>query len=246
MTGRITRRWRWFKTSRQAQIAAWLLLSVTIPSTRGDDSPLTVADLADYRRSLIARDSEPVPRLLRFRELWDHPTKYAGVRVQVEGRIVRRFLQGAFGTFPPLVEAWAVTPSGDPFCWVYPAPKDGASTPPVQESVRFVGTYLKRIRYQGGDTERLAPLIVGPRPPSSPPRPTRPPVVRSRNAVNDWILGISGAGVVIAVLVWQHLRKPVSSTFSHEPGAAYLFDPPLFQDGDQEGSNDEKCAGPTC
>ncbi|SIN81699.1 hypothetical protein SAMN05444166_1063 [Singulisphaera sp. GP187] len=220
---------RWFGTPRQARLVTGLLLGSVIPWARADDAPLAVADLAAYRRALIARDAEPAPALIRFRELWDHPARYEGARVQVEGRIVRRFRQGAFGTFPPLVEAWAVTASGDPFCWVYPAPNPKAESPTVRENVRFVGTFLKRIRYQGADVERLAPLIVGPRPPASPPRTARPPVLRSGNAVNDWILGIAGAAVVIAVLAWQHLRKPVSRTTSFEPGPAPQFDSPLSE-----------------
>ena len=237
---------RWLRTSRQARLLTCLLLGFALPSTQGDDSPLAVADLADYRRALMARDSELAPAVIRYRELWDHPAKYAGARVQVEGRVVRRFRQGAFGTFPPLVEAWAVTPSGDPFCWVYPAPKDEAATPTVQEDVRFVGTYLKRIRYQGADVERLAPLIVGPRPPSLPRRPARPPVVRSGNAVNEWILGIASAAVVIAVIAWQYLRKPVSRTSNLECGPIPQFDSPPSETPAQDGSNDEKCAGPAC
>ena len=59
--------------------------------------------------------------MVGFRELWDHPETYRGRRVQVEGRVVRRFRQGAFGTFPPLDEVWAVSPAGDPFCLVFPA-----------------------------------------------------------------------------------------------------------------------------
>lgn len=226
------------RMSQHVRLLACLLLGLANASTQGDDSPLALTDLADYRRALVARGSERAPALIRFRELWDHATKYEGTRVQVEGRIVRRFRQGAYGTFPPLVEAWAVTPSGDPFCWVYPAPRDDTTAPSGQENVRFVGTYLKRIRYQGADVERLAPLIVGPRPPSFPRRVARPAVVRSRNAVNDWVLGLACAAVVVAVIAWQALRRPVSRPSSLEWGPAPQFEPPPSDTHTQDVSSD--------
>lgn len=233
---------RWLRPPRFAGLVTCLLLGSLLPWARSDDSPLALTDLADYRRALVARDEEPTPALIHFRELWDHPAKYAGTRIQVEGRIVRRFRQGAFGTFPPLVEAWAVTPSGDPFCWVYPALKEKAPTPSpaVQENVRFVGTYLKRIRYQGADVERLAPLIVGPHSPTSPHRAARPPVVRSGTTVNDWLLGLTVAVVAIAIIAWQHLKKPVPRMSSREWGADPVFDSPPSENPVQDGSNDER------
>src|SRR6185437_9218161 len=92
-----------------------------------------------------------------------HPDRYQGRRVQVEGRLVRRFRQDAIGKFPALVEAWAVSPAGDPFCLVFPA--TAGKSEPGPATVRFEGTFLKLIRYQGGDVARLAPLLVGPQAP---------------------------------------------------------------------------------
>ena len=111
--------------------------------------------------------------MVGFRELWNHPTTYQGRRVQVQGRLVRRFRQGSFGTFPPLEEAWVFSPAGDPFCLVFPAPRDLGETkaetktkmPGAAGSVRFAGTFLKLLEYQGADGPRRAPLIVGPAPP---------------------------------------------------------------------------------
>ena len=89
--------------------------------------------------------------------------------MQVEGRVVRVFRQGAVGSFPPLVEAWLATPAGDLLCVEFPRDesperKDGAFEP--SRPVTFTGTFLKTIRYSAGDQSRLAPLIVGDRPPA--------------------------------------------------------------------------------
>lgn len=238
------------RSSRLTRRAACLVLATVITSgtlarAQEDSSPLSLSDLADYRRALVARDAKPVPPLIRFRELWDHPSKYAGTRVQVEGRVVRQFRQGAFGTFPPLVEAWAVTPTGDPFCWVYPAPSETAPipAPSLQENVRFVGTYLKRIRYQGADVARLAPLIVGPLPPTSTSpiatsrRSAQRPTLRSGHALADWLLALIVAAVAIAIIAWQHLRKPVPRATNPALEPAPQFESPGSSSPEQERPN---------
>jgi len=191
-------------------------------------SDLALADLAAYRAAL---DGKPAgaATAVTFRALWEHPETYQGRRVRVEGRVARRFRQGAFGTFPPLVEAWAVTPAGDPFCLVFADPSPGVDGPaaapaPVPgASVGFEGVFLRQIRYPGSDTARLAPLIVGDRPPTvtaaaapepgPAPGPDRARVgpatgVWGRFSRLDWALGIGAAVVVVWVLVFQHLRRP--------------------------------------
>ncbi len=190
-----------------------------------DHSELTVADLAAYRVALTetsTSDTPPVP--ITFRDLWSHPETYQGRRVQVEGRIVRRFRQGAFGTFPPLVEAWAVTPTGDPFCLVFPDPGAGDRTTPASTtSVRFAGTFLKRIRYQGGDMPRLAPLIVGPRPPVALARPSDPAEVRQKNP--SWLdgpIGLVITALVALILARQCLRRPVRRPLDRDPPPDFL------------------------
>ena len=140
------------------------------------ESQLGLADLTAYRAALSgkattdgAKGSGP-PRSVTFRDLWNHPETWSGRRVQVEGRIVRLFRQDAVGSFPALVEAWLVTPAGDLFCVEFPRDerperKDEASEP--GRPVKFTGTFLKTIRYAAGDQARLAPLIVGDRPPAA-------------------------------------------------------------------------------
>lgn len=166
---------------------AWLM---------ADDAALSLADLEAYRLALSAHPASSAP-LVRFRDLWDHSETYVGRPVRVEGRIARLFRQPKIGGFPPLVEAWVVSPAGDPFCLVFPQ-QEGATLPQIGVSVAFSGTFLKRIKYHGADTDRLAPLIVGPVVPSGPTLPAdrRASLVNERLADGRWGLAgcRSGAG----------------------------------------------------
>jgi hypothetical protein len=96
-----------------------------------DDSAmqqLTLADLAAYREAVsgtaTAADSRAgaPPVAVSFKDLWNRPELFRGHRVTVQGRIVRTFRQGSVGSFPALEEAWITSPSGDPFCIVFPRP----------------------------------------------------------------------------------------------------------------------------
>jgi hypothetical protein len=135
--------------------------------------------------------------------------------VQVTGRIARSFHQSAIGGFPALMEAWLSTPAGDLLCVVFPA----EAGPKVGESVNFTGTFLKSIRYAGGDQARLAPLIVGNRPPE--PVRAEPPVGPSVSGPGStpegpaqsksgssfaWAAGLLAAFIAAGLLAWHHLR----------------------------------------
>ena len=75
--------------------------------------PLGLADLPEYRAALEpGSGSEGPAAAVGFRDLWDHPERYRGRRVQVEGRIVRRFRQEAVGTFPAADGVWVVAAVG--------------------------------------------------------------------------------------------------------------------------------------
>jgi hypothetical protein len=199
------------------------VLVAVIPGLAADDGALTVADLAAYRAALSGREkAQEPPAVIGFRELWDHPATYQGRRVQIQGRLVRRFRQGSFGTFPPLEEAWVFSPAGDPFCLVFPAARDRAGgeaerkakTPGAVGSVRFAGTFLKLLEYQGADGPRRAPLIVGPAPPipvtvaldqrKQQTRLAERPLTRL-----DWTIALAAAVAVALVLAHQHLRRPI-------------------------------------
>ncbi|MGP0067329.1 MAG: hypothetical protein ACLQGP_27510 [Isosphaeraceae bacterium] len=228
------------------------------------DDQLSLADLAGYRAALSgkataddARPSDP-PLRLGFRDLWDRTDAHRGRRVTVRGRVARIFRQGPVGSFPALVQVWIFSPAGDPFCLVFPRASDEATGrqqttkaeakgdrepdnrpgPTSQfgpgHTVRFTGTFLKMVRYAGGDGERLAPLIVGDRPPA--PAPTEaggpgehpsksakvlPPIaVENRDGDLDrwgwspasWGLAATLAMIAAVILARQHLRAaPVRS-----------------------------------
>jgi hypothetical protein len=209
-----------------------ILTALAVPAAADEESGLTLSDLAPYRSALEGK-AEPTggPAVaVTFRELWDHPERYQGRRVRVEGRIARRFRQGAYGTFPPLVEAWAVSPAGNPYCLVFPAsrvnavePKAGGPDAVPGASVRFEGTYLKRVRYHGGDSERLAPLIVGDRPPVvTTPAPVRKPGDDPGPSDGgwtrlEWMIGLIAAAFVALALARRHLRAPTRRPLRREP-----------------------------
>jgi hypothetical protein len=224
---------------RRSVASLWLfVLGFCARADAGDDRgepALSLSDLAPYRAALEGKPAGPAESVT-FRELWDHPERHQGRRVRVEGRVVRRFRQEAFGTFPPLVEAWAVSPAGDPFCLIFPAPTgpSGPGTDPAPgASVRFEGTFLRRLRYQGGDTDRLAPLIVGDRPPSvtsAAPRPGNPlnfSPNEGRRARVDWAIGLVAAVFVALVLAYRHTQAPPRRP--QKPGRD-LEPPPEFVD----------------
>jgi hypothetical protein len=221
------------------------LLALSTASGADDLSPkLTIADLAAYRAALSEpRGAAEVPQTVGFRALWNHPATYQGHRVRVQGRLVRRFRQGSFGTFPPLEEAWVVSPAGDPFCLVFPASGDTseakaktrATTPggTGQGPVRFTGTFLKLLEYQGADGMRLAPLIVGPAPPL--PVAGAAPAAPESNAPwgaetrLDWAIALAAAMVVAAVLAQKHMRRPAQPLkvdLESTPAPLFDDDPP--------------------
>jgi hypothetical protein len=231
---------------------------------------LNLADLAGYRVALSgkptaddAKANDP-PVLVVFKDLWNRPDQYRGRRVTIEGRVERIFRQGLVGSFPPLAEVWVTAPAGDPFCIVFPQPssgeaKDQKSRTPVRseayqgkelgvrlmpklgQSVRFTGTFLKRVSYSAGDGARLAPLVVGDRLPVLVPssevvdgdrdRTEDPATPIQRTArggaaskgstltsqsLLKWVLGMVLAAVAARSLLRRHLRyKPLGDRRAH-------------------------------
>ena len=155
---------------RASALRISVMATILVVSRAVADEPtgLALSDLTAYRESLDGSPAGPAIAVT-FRRLWDFSNDFERKRVRIEGRVARRFRQGAFGTFPPLVESWVVTPAGDPFCLVYPVPaadeKKIVIDPGPGARVRFEGVYLKRLKYQASDTERLGLLIVGNQPP---------------------------------------------------------------------------------
>jgi hypothetical protein len=226
-------------------------------------SRLGLADLAAYRAALEGRATADDPsasqqaRSVSFRQIWDHPERWSGHLVRVQGRVARVFRQEAVGSFPPLVEAWLSTPAGDLFCTVSPAraePDRTAGGLLIGQEVAFTGTFLRSIRYTAGDQPRLAPLIVGHQPPAPAPLaagssgPT--PAVATQTAGSIaasapgsaarmswrsaawWTLGLLVALTAAGLLARHHLRQPRSAiTQNHrnaiDRSATSMIDPPL-------------------
>lgn len=212
--------------SRLAGPASWLLLPAAL--VLADDSPLGLPDLEAYRAALSARPDPSAPTV-RFRDLWDRPEAYRGRSVSVDARVARLFRQPRVGEFPPLVEAWAVSPSGDPFCLVFPEP-EGRPAPEVGAPVRFSGTFLRRIKYGGQeDVARLAPLVVGPEAPSSPEAASE--VEGMSWSSVDWLMALAACLVVGLVLARRHLARPSTAQAAYGP-------PPEFVDGDPGADGD--------
>jgi hypothetical protein len=226
-----------FRPSRSAVFLSLACLATSVRAV-AEDSPINLADLEAYRAALSAKPGDPGPTV-GFRELWDRPEAHVGRTVSVEGRVARLFRQPKVGEFPPLVEAWVVSPSGDPFCLVFPQAGRHA-TPDLGASVRFSGTFLKRIKYQGGDSARLAPLIVGPEAPST--SPARTEVEGPGWSTPDWMMAVGAFLVVGLILARRHLFRPALPPRRDEPPPSFLDGDPSF-DGDcveeEEGNSDE-------
>jgi hypothetical protein len=235
--------------SRTAYLVATALVLACSVVSFADDSEtqdqLTLADLAAYRAALSgratgenAKTSDP-PVRVDFPDLWNRPDAYRGRRVTVQGRVERIFRQGPIGSFPALAEVWIVSPAGDPFCLVVPHDRgtgilhvadhgleDRATSKPSPEpgqTVQFTGTFLKMVRYAGGDGPRLAPLVVGEKPPVQARETTKASAARlhGRSAEGlmplasvpaNWLLGLTMTMLLAAVLAWQYsraqLRRP--------------------------------------
>jgi hypothetical protein len=247
---------------------------------------LGLADLAGYRAALSgkataddARSDDP-PARVTFRDLWDRDQVFRGRRVTIEGRVARIFRQGPVGSFPPLAEVWVTSPAGDPFCVVFPQPAtasvddwnggppahaeknsdkpvSAASMPALGRKVRFTGTFLKTVSYAAGDGARLAPLVVGERPPvadlpseaaHSSDRPTAPAGMSPRPSKDGhspslaspsllrWVLGAALAALA-SLAAWAVSRRFLRSEQSRggqwhagrggAPVAPVVLDPPL-------------------
>lgn len=204
-----------------------------------DGSPLSLADLESYREALADPPTEPAPAVT-FRELWDRPEAFRGRRVTVEGRLVRRFRQDAIGQFPPLVEEWLATPSGDLLCIVHPEAA-GSIVLRIGSTVRFSGRYLRRLRYGGGDVDRLAPLVVGGGSPELVKGEAVGPGLPGLDRFGpiDWAIGLAAGGLIVVALLSRALRKPVSRGIE----VLERLPPPEFLDPEADPYNEAADTG---
>jgi hypothetical protein len=227
---------------KTAFLVTFVVLSRSSAWAAAQDSPsndrLSLADLVHYRAALAgkptadnAKASDQPVRVV-FKDLWDRPEAFRGRRVTIEGRTERIFRQTAVGDFPALAEIWIASTSGDPFCLVIPQKPVGLSVsshnlssgtaaprgdlPKLGQNVRFIGTFLKLVRYTAGDGDRLAPLVVGDQPPmhvrddskaahedlfpSNARRPNQTPWAGS------WFFGLAVLLVITAAFVFRRSR----------------------------------------
>ena len=184
-----------------------------------------LADLDAYAPALRSKPNPDAPEVT-FRDLWDHPEERRGQQVRLVGRVARMFRQPAVGSFPPLVEAWLVNSAGDPFCVVFPA--QGAEGVELGLRATFVGTFLRLVRYQGGDTSRVVPLIVGSEPPKAVDTGSDGATSGLSWSALDWMFGGLATIIVANLLLRRHLRAPVSAVDRR----AELEPRPIFEDGE--------------
>lgn len=217
---------------RRAELVITILGLIFLASPApARDLPASPPDLEAYRQALKPGGT-PAP--VSFRDLWDHPDRHQGRPVRVAGRLERHFRQPARGDLPPLTEAWLLDPAGNPFCLIYPS---DPSAPGPGSKARFDGTFLRMLRYRGADAERIAPLIVGPRPPRAGPiaptsgHPAQPEAI-------DWAVGLALASLVILVLGVQHLRRPARRPATHGPPPRFVDpnEPPGGVEGTAKGA----------
>jgi hypothetical protein len=209
----------------------------------GQEDRLGLADLAGYRAALSGKataddaSAADPPAQVQFRDLWERPDAFRGRHVIVEGRVVRIFRQEPVGSFPALAEVWITSTSGDPFCLV--SPRAGLTSIPIPEpgrDVRFTGTFLKMVRYAASDGARLAPLVVGDRPPTAQSAGANLRTIGGHvaDARFDpwswspaiWALGLLTAALAGGLLAWWHLNTPSPKPrrWTITPNSA---DPPL-------------------
>ncbi len=213
----------------RAALAVVLLAGWTLAGRARDDGPLSLADLSAYRAAIDpVKPGAPDAKPAGFRDLWDRPAEFQGRRVAIRGRVERVFHQGAVGEFPALAEVWLIDPATDPMCLVFPESPDQPAPKPG-DRVQFEGMFLRRIRYRGGDVDRLAPLVVGPGPPSveSPAAPERPGSTPPFEEVIAAVL----AGMVVLALLRAHLRRPVRRPIVDAPLPEFQDGPPHGYDG---------------
>jgi hypothetical protein len=227
------------------------------------------AALAGRPTADLARASDP-PVRTNFKDLWNHPDVFRGRRVTIQGHVARIFRQGPVGSFPALAEVWITSPAGDPFCVVFPqpgAPDQGAAdsravsggdglvleesrtdgeraafVPELGRTVHFTGTFLKMVRYAGGDGARLAPLIVGDRLPVAvasktgsghSPEGTGALGIftgsHSSAALGTayWAIGLAMLATLSVLVARWHLRAPVRLTAGRRTQSPSPADPPL-------------------
>lgn len=211
------------------------IVGSTTRSTRAErPEPFGVADIPSYL-SALQRTTRVPPRRVGFRDLWERPETLRGKAVSIDGRLVARFRATASGRLPSRTELWIDAGSGNLVCLVHPAHGSSpTSEAKIGDPIRFEGTFLRMIPYQGGDVPRIAPLVVGPRAAETTPsdrksRPTLDPKSESW----DWMIGLGVGGFVIIVILGSALgsRRSRPSAIERTSEAPTFLDGPIEPTG---------------
>ncbi len=136
-----------------------------------DKEPVAFRDLAAYAALLKrARNAKPAElaanarRDLGMPELWEHPADHRSALIEVRG-FVRGISsrESKLGASGKLYEVWITPPDRDDlFACVMETLPDGFRVDASDgEPVVFHGFFLKVIAYEGGDSRRGAPLLIG-------------------------------------------------------------------------------------
>ncbi len=137
-----------------------------------DKTPLAFRDSAAYAKLIDeARALSPAQlgahaRVdVTYAHLWQDPKHYRGVPIHILGaaRRVLRY-ESKMSKTGWLYEAWVITPDLTKYpyiCVFEDAPPGFPIGGDVSERVVFNGYFLKLMKYQAGDMDRGAPLLVG-------------------------------------------------------------------------------------
>ena len=184
-------------------IMAAVLVGSPTAARAQDNGPLTIADLSAYRTAIDPNNGGRTRGFREFSRALGHTGRVSGATRSREGRVVTVFHKGAAGQFPALAEVWLFNPESETTCIVFAETPDHPS-PKMGTIVEFSGTFLRVVRYRGGDVDRLAPLIVG----TEPPRMEKPSadVLTSINSPFDTVAILLIGGIVVLALVRVAMR----------------------------------------
>ena len=173
--------------------------------------PIGLTDIPSYLAALETRPKIPARRI-GFRELWERSENLRDTRVTIEGRLITRFHAASTGRLPARVELWIDTGSNNFVCLVHPERRSPADTSPkIGSRITFTGTFFRLIPYQGGDVERVAPLIIGPGVAESLEKAEGSSHSVGQKPISwDWVVGAAVAGFVLLIMIGRALDRPRS------------------------------------
>ena len=139
-----------------------------------DKVPIQIRESAAYAKLLQkARDTPPVElakearRDIFFTHLYEHPEKYRGVPVHLEGTVKKVLTYEVAPSMSPkgrLYEAWLFSDENRvlPYVIIFEDPPAGLTIgPELFLRVKVDGYFFKILGYHAGDKPRGAPMLVG-------------------------------------------------------------------------------------